>query len=536
MQSKTDKRSAGWTTFYQGFKNTNLGTRLSKTVPKNLLQQFLSPVLTVAEAIERGNLLPDGQDHLTIHWLGAELPEMVDGGRWFGVLPQILDREIRISIKFTASKVKPFAGPNPLALSDLPPVEILTDDSSSTPDIVVWSHPENVSRWQAGQQLATIGQTPVIALYWSALDTAMEREWFHHEGFTSREMWRNEYDLENKVDSTATWGRFVDLLVADSSVKAAIPKSELKDLGMIRHHSGLMGMAHPAGQPGLPRKTFKVRSQQTDDQYLYVLDDLFLNLATHQLYRFDDHSRQLHPVAEVDRGLIHPLPRANTDILEAYRWGARIKLSYAFTPPEKTADAELFSAWLAEATDRGVPEATYAYARWIEAGYIGEPNPLAASKLYRRAADAGHVSAQYTFADIAFHDLVDVDLAVQYFQRAAEAGHAMASFNMALLHLESMIDSADPETGIYYLKQAAERNEVNALTYLGQWYLAKGDVTQAMEYWYRAGDRGSLEAAGYVLDQAPRVIPSIPQKERKAFDKRIRQYQRMIRQHQRPAN
>lgn len=525
---------SGWDDFFQRFKHTPRGQSLAALLPKGVLKTALSPVLSIARVIHEEALTPSNAGHYNLLWIGAELPELTDQGRWFGLLPELLEVDGTVSITFAESKVKPFNGPNPRVLEVLPPATLdhieTGSISSGEYDLVVVSHPDMVTKWRSLPEFDV--KVPVIALYWSALDAAMERVRFAHCGRRVKYSDRNVFDIENRVDTTASWGRFVDTLLPAEPVYD-VSEKDLQALGMLRHHSGIMGFGHPAGQPGRPRKNFMVRSGQSDDEYLYILDDLFLNLANRTLYRFNDQSRQLTPLSEVAGHLLQNRPKANTDILDAFKWAAAIKLSYALLPPEKEKDALQIHQWLAESADQGDINAAYALGLWIEAGYIEAPSPAAAERYYRIAAAGGHASGQYAVADRLFHEHRQVEEARKFFEAAAEQEYALAMFNLAVMHLEGMIAGASPVEGVNFARRAAEQNEVNAQALLAEFYAKAGNAEEAINWYAKAADRGLIEAAGAALDLMPQITSKAPQKQQRALKKQAQRYKRMLRMGQR---
>lgn len=515
-----------WDAFYLQFKNTQLGERLGSKVPQKLLRQFLSPVLTLKNAIERWELVDGAQKRLTIRIHGAELPEITDHGRWYGLLPTLLGQSFEVTVVYNQAKAKPLPSPNPEAIDLLPEVEFL-ESSEARADVTVVSHPDFITRQrQKDIELMTSGG-PLVALYWSAIDVAMEGAWFEHHGYEETERMHNPFTLENNVDNVASWGRFVTCL-KPGNPDPSVSWEELRDLGWLRHHSGLSGFGHPAGAPGKLRKDFQLRSQDSTMGFHYVLDDLYLSSENNWLYRFDSDTRQLEPVYEVDAELVRQAPESGKDILKAYQWAAQIKMAFALTPMESDSVAQDYFVWLQDAARRGNPCASMAYARWLEAGYAGEPNPDHAFYEYRRAADAGMASAAYVVAEMAFHDLKDPDFATQYFTKAADKGYALAQFNLGLIHLDGLIGAAEPAKGLEYLLAAAKSGEVNSLCYLGEWLMNQGKLGEAMGYWIKAADMGSVEAAGQVLNHAEAWRQRLPEKEQRKFKKQVRNYSKML--------
>ena len=512
-----------WDGFYTQFKHSEIGKQLAGALPQKILRQFLSPVLTLAAAIKEWDIKPERPEHWIIRIHGAELPEAGDDGRWFGLLPLFLGQDSRLSLIYESPKAKALPSPNNEVLNILPEITREPETGSLTADITVISHPDFVTRQRQNDIDVTVGRGACIALYWSAIDVSMEGGWFDHHGMVMGEKFLNPFSLQNDVDGVAAWGRYV-AIHRSGEAEPTCSYEELMDLGWIRHHSGLSGYGHPAGQPGKLRKDFKLRTQDSTLDLLYVIDDLYVSKSNHWLYRFDSETRQLEPIYEVDRDIVNSAPKANEDILTAYAWGAKIKLAFAFSPMESEAVAQDYYRWLQDCAKRGNPYASMAYARWLEAGYLDEPNPDHAFYEYRKAANAGIAAAQYIVGDMAFHDLKDIQLATEHFTSAAQNGYALAQFNLGIMHLENMIPNADPQAGIRYLLDAAASNEINSLCYLGEWMINQGKLKDAMGYWMRAADLGSVEASGHVISHAEQWRKTLPEKEVRAFKKKVRTY------------
>lgn len=520
-----DYNTDSWETFYVQFKHSELGRQLANVLPQKILRQFLSPVLTLAVAIKKWGITPADKEKWVIRIHGAELPEAGDNGRWFGLLPLLLGQDANVCLIYESPKAKALPSPNDAVLNILPAIIREPENGSLAADLTVISHPDFVTRQRQRQDeiSVTVGNGACIALYWSAIDVAMEGGWFDHHGMVMDDKFLNPFALQNNVDGVAQWARYVAIHQKGIPIPAC-RYDTLIDLGWVRHHSGLLGYGHPSGQPGKLKKDFKLRSQDSTLDLLYVIDDLYVSTSNRWLYRFDAETRQLEPVYEVDRDLLKNAPEADADILSAYAWAAKIKLAYAFSPMESETVARDYFQWLQDCAKRGNPHASMAYARWLEAGYLQEPNPDHAFYEYRKAANAGIAAAQYIVGDMAFHDLKDIQLATEFFTRASENGYALAKFNLGLMHLENMIPGADPQIGIRFLLDAAVLNEVNSLCYLGEWMINQGKLKGAIDYWMMAADLGSVEASGHILNHAEQWRKTLPEKEVRAFKKKVRTY------------
>lgn len=540
-----------WDGFIQRFKNTERGQAILQLLPQKILRQVLAPVLTVTEAVKNWELLPPGKKHYTLLWVAPEMPELVDKGAWFGLIPELLGRDMGISLLFLDAKAKEIRSPNPRVVEQLPDIEmefLTTADADpgrlQAADLIVWSHPDNVTRWR--ETLPELPDVPMLALYWSSLDTSLERELLLNRGWDLHGTLRNNFELQNNVETGASWGRFIELFKKGDAQAPTVTERDLYDMGQLRHHSGVCGMAHPISQPGQPRQGFKVRAEQTDDRYLYVVDDLYLNLANRYLYRYSEEERSLYPIMEVAGHLLANLPTRTTNILLAYQWAAKVKLSYAFQPVEDGKKGretnEAFEQWLSQRASEGDPNAAFALGCWRE---IAKSSPDEVMAVYLRAAELGHASGQYAIADILWHDVQDKAGAVKWFEAAAAQNHGLAMYNLAIMHLENMIPNASTAIGFEWAERAAKLNQVNAQALLGQQYHERAsrftkrggegefnplrDYAAAMKYFEMAADRGLVEAAAAWLDLLPVVMKDTPRKEQRALGKKMKRYKLMVR-------
>ena len=107
-------------------------------------------------------------------------------------------------------------------------------------------------------------------------------------------------------------------------------------------------------------------------------------------------------------------------------------------------------------------------------GMLGDPDPLKAAELYRRAAEAGSPEAAAAIGNIYSRGLeteagrIDPDhaLARSWYERAAAGGIPRAMVEIGKMHLYSAFDGADPKKGLEYLLAAAARGEEEALEML----------------------------------------------------------------------
>ncbi|MBK9142064.1 MAG: sel1 repeat family protein [Candidatus Melainabacteria bacterium] len=131
-----------------------------------------------------------------------------------------------------------------------------------------------------------------------------------------------------------------------------------------------------------------------------------------------------------------------------------------------------------------------------------ERDPSQALIWYRKAAESGHVAAQYNVADMCLARR-DYDGALAWFSKAAASGDPDASFNIALLHQRGLGVAQDDAEAVRWFKLAAEAGSARAMYDLGLAYLegrgVASDADSARTWLTRAAVAG-VSGAREVLE------------------------------------
>ncbi len=144
------------------------------------------------------------------------------------------------------------------------------------------------------------------------------------------------------------------------------------------------------------------------------------------------------------------------------------------------------------------------FREWL----VAPPDDVSAFEWFKKAAEAGHTTAQYNLG-LCYHTGSGVDKdpeqAVVWYRKAAEAGHAGAQSNLGLCyHTGSGVDK-DPEQAVVWYRKAAEAGQTDAQFNLGRCYETGFGVDEDPEkavVWYRkaaeAGHDKGMYRLGYI--------------------------------------
>lgn len=507
------KAAQNWDQFHQIFKRLPVAQDITKIYTKKILQQLLSCVVTTAKELAGSQI----DDHLSILWLEPEGMELLDEGKWFGLLAPLLGAS-SVSIDFLRPKLNQgYRSPNPRIDELLPAVEIrLISQVSSIKPLdqythIVWSHPTwemSFNTWQ--QELPGLFSRPIHVFGWSALDAMLERELAESVGLKPSAVHPNPFSNESTSEQGSGWARYCYEL---APVEQLTPNEEKRRdsnwLWVCRHHSGLMGFANPRWQPGSQMRSTSAGKVNRLQDYVYVLDNVVLNLKTRTLYLYQDETHELTTteskgkgpqavltrIAEVDNSLVDSRPKGTVDLLETYKWAAKLKTAYFMGPTKQKSNDDSIFNLLKKQAESGDPFACYGVASWYESGVGGLGRDLnQALNWYRKSADAGFASALYTVGDILWEASQHAE-ALEYWKQAAEKDHAGALHNLGIVLLDGMGVPADPETGIGYIARAADIGLPHAQAIMADHYLMTGDRKKALEYLIAAADQGLRDAA-----------------------------------------
>lgn len=516
------KNVRNWDQFYQIFKRLPAGQALTKLFTKKMLQQILTCVATTAK--ELASTKKD--DHLKILWLEPEGMELLDEGLWLGLVAPLLGAS-SIKIDFLKPKISQgFKSPNPRAAELLPATDIRIMSQASSIDPlesythIIWSHPaweQSFAEWQ--DKLPKLFQRTIHVFGWSALDAALEGEYARIWGLDPTTLRANPFSNESKSEVGSGWARYCYELPPSKEVKKNDELlKEFNWLMTCRHHSGLMGFANPRWQPGSRMKSTNAGKDNKMQDYVYVLDNVLLNVKTRVLYHYhldelpesynspsNDSEREpsknhsyLTRISEAAKELVEERPKGTVDLLDAYKWAVKLKTAYFMGPTKETAqDQSIFNA-LNRRAETGDALACYCVGGWHEHGVSGQKSLEEALKWYRAAADKGFSSAMYTVGDMLWnaHNTAAIQKeAIGYWLKASEEEHAGALHNLGVIHLDGIGLPSNQELAFGYLQQSAKLGQPHSQAVMAEILLSQGDRKAALNYLIEAADQGHRDAA-----------------------------------------
>jgi TPR repeat protein len=168
---------------------------------------------------------------------------------------------------------------------------------------------------------------------------------------------------------------------------------------------------------------------------------------------------------------------------------------------QSEAEHKLFEELKAKA-EKGDAQSQFRLADSFVFGNLGLAKDEAeAVKWFRRAADQGHVSAQFdlglmyaTGRGVAKDD----SEAVKWYRKAADQGHASAQYSLGLAYDTGEGVAKDEAEAVKWFRKAADQRHVSAQLKLGVMYatgrgVAKDD-SQAVKWYRKAADQGVASA------------------------------------------
>lgn len=157
--------------------------------------------------------------------------------------------------------------------------------------------------------------------------------------------------------------------------------------------------------------------------------------------------------------------------------------------------------------------------RVAETSFYGDGSPpdyREALRLFKLAAEAGHVGAMYRIGSI--HEAgIDVDrdsdLALRWYRKAAALGNTQAMVRMALIHARTEGPRRDYSEAVRWLKKAAEQGDGVAMMNLGKMHdegigvdRSPNEAARYMLGSLRAGAWTALDHVGKVSEETRREI------------------------------
>ena len=167
------------------------------------------------------------------------------------------------------------------------------------------------------------------------------------------------------------------------------------------------------------------------------------------------------------------------------------------------------------AAERGNAKSQYKYAEFLASGTAGgKPDLLAALPWYRRAADQGNVQALFRMGEFLLDGVgfgKDEQEASRLFFLAAKQGYAPAQHALARMYEAGRGDLIkDDSAAVYWLTQAAQKDDPSAQCELGLRYLEGRGVTRSLtrgEEWLQRAARGGDYKALRILRLRGLVTP-----------------------------
>ena len=130
------------------------------------------------------------------------------------------------------------------------------------------------------------------------------------------------------------------------------------------------------------------------------------------------------------------------------------------------------------------------------------PDDEKAMVWFQRAAEGGHVGAQYALGKL-LHEQGRISEAIPWFEQAAEGGNQFAGYQLGKLCLAGEGIPKDVSQAVEYLTDAAEQGNSQAQYILGKLYLLGNEVEQDREaavQWLSLAASQGHEYAQFFLD------------------------------------
>ncbi|MDB4761874.1 sel1 repeat family protein [bacterium] len=153
---------------------------------------------------------------------------------------------------------------------------------------------------------------------------------------------------------------------------------------------------------------------------------------------------------------------------------------YGYAPIEK--DAEEAVKWYRRAADQGNATAQYSLGRSYDYGEGVEKDAEEAVKWYRKAAEQGNATAQCSLG-WSYNNgegvEKDAEEAVKWYRKAADQGNATAQYNLGLNYDNGEGVEKDAEEAVKWYRKAADQGIASAQKNLGWVLFDRGDLEGA---------------------------------------------------------
>ena len=124
-----------------------------------------------------------------------------------------------------------------------------------------------------------------------------------------------------------------------------------------------------------------------------------------------------------------------------------------------------------------------------------------AAKWFKKAAEQGHVEAQYKLGDCCLNGIgvaEDDEEAVKWYRKAAEQGHTVAQYNLGYCYFGGIGVAKDDAEAAEWFQKAAEQGDADAQCKLGYCYFGGLGVTkddaEAAKWFKKAAEQGDADA------------------------------------------
>jgi TPR repeat protein len=149
-----------------------------------------------------------------------------------------------------------------------------------------------------------------------------------------------------------------------------------------------------------------------------------------------------------------------------------------------------------DALENGTPAKQYKIAKCLleKGGIFVTKNRSMAIKLFKKAADNGHVESAYETYLLSFFKKKEETYGIKYLEFAAEKGHERAQLELARCYMNiNKKGLYDPEKGFKILKNLVKTKNEQAYLLIGRAYeTGKGteiDLEKALKYYKKANNK-----------------------------------------------
>ena len=286
---------------------------------------------------------------------------------------------------------------------------------------------------------------------------------------------------------------YANTLIARMYYSGSMPREEQSYEKSFEYHKKAEEDPYSAAQVAFMQRIgsgCKYDFQIIEDYYLKIIDsnDAMCKMGLADFYELHG---QFQKAAKIYQDLADTVPDA------AYKLGMMYKNGILSTPPMP--DYRKAATYLKMASDQGNVNAAFEYGvlHFNPTGNL-KKNFREAQQYFEKAADAGHMEAQYILGYMYEYGHVEKNYlkAIHYFQKAVDQGHVFSGMHLAVLYQQPEIHNYQKAFQNCYF--SAEHGCGLACFYLGNMYLfgcgCESDEDKAFLYYRRAAEMGIYEA------------------------------------------